>query len=88
MARPAVDATTHDVRLHGVFCTNAEEAVAAAADGADFLGSARYACGRGAGRLCDSVPMPVFARGIGSTGAWALGRVGLNELEGSGFDPD
>ena len=30
--------------------------------------------------LCDSVPVPVFARGIGLEQAWARGASGCNEI--------
>ena len=30
--------------------------------------------------LCDSLPVPVFASGIGLEQAWALGASGLNEI--------
>jgi mutator protein MutT len=81
MARPAVDANaTNDVKLSGVFCTNAEEAVVAAGDGADFLVLRDPLADGELAALCDSVPMPVFARGIPLEQAWALGASGLNEI--------
>jgi mutator protein MutT len=79
MARPAVDATTHDVKLDGVFCTNAEEAVAAVGAGADFLVLRDTLADGELAALCGSVPMPVFARGIGLEQAWELGASGVNE---------
>jgi len=30
--------------------------------------------------LCEGVPVPVYARGIGLEQAWALGASGLNEI--------
>jgi mutator protein MutT len=81
IVRPAVDANAaNGPALQGVFCTNAEEAVAAAADGADFLVLRGLLTDGELAALCDSVPMPVFARGIGLERAWALGASGLNEI--------
>jgi hypothetical protein len=70
----------NDAGLHGVFCTNVDEAVAAARVGADFL-VMRHALGPDdlAG-LCGLVPVPVFARGIELEEAWASGATGLNEI--------
>jgi mutator protein MutT len=80
VAHPSVDArVTTDAKLNGVFCTNTKEAVAAAGDGADFLVLRDTLVGGELAALCDSVPMPVFARGIGLEQAWALGATGVNE---------
>jgi 8-oxo-dGTP diphosphatase len=69
-----------DAGLHGVFCINGDEGVAAARVGADFL-VIRHALGSDelAG-LCGLVPVPVFARGIELEEAWVSGASGLNEI--------
>jgi mutator protein MutT len=68
-------------KLVGVLCADGREAVdAAEAGGADFLVLRNVlGCGELAA-LCDSVPVPVFARGIGLEQAWGLGASGCNEI--------
>jgi mutator protein MutT len=67
-------------KLVGVFCRDGEEAVDAAGGGADLLVLRNVlGCGELAA-LCDSVPVPVFARGIGLEQAWELGASGCNEV--------
>ena len=67
-------------RLLGMFCSDDEDAVAAAGASADFL-VLREVLGRGElAALCDRVPVPVFAQGIGLVQAWALGASGVSEL--------
>jgi mutator protein MutT len=79
--RPAVDGDANErSKLVGMFCRDGEEAVDAAGAGADFL-VLRDVLGDGElVALCDSVPVPVFARGIGLERAWALGASGCNEI--------
>jgi 8-oxo-dGTP diphosphatase len=68
-------------QLAGMFCRDGEEAVAAAGAGADFLVLRNVlGCGELAA-LCDAIPVPVFARGIGLDQAWALGASGRNEID-------
>jgi mutator protein MutT len=68
-------------KLVGVVCRDGEEAVNAAGACADFLVLRNVlGCGELAA-LCDSVPVPVFARGIGLEQVWALGASGCNEIE-------
>ena len=69
-------------RLAGVFCGDGEEAVAAAAAGADFLVLLDPLADDVVAALCDSVSVPVFVRGIGLEQAWALGASGCNEIGG------
>jgi hypothetical protein len=77
----AMDALAiNDARLHGVFCTNVDEAVAAARAGADLLAMRRALGLDELAGLCGLVPVPVFARGIELEDAWALGASGLNEI--------
>jgi 8-oxo-dGTP diphosphatase len=66
--------------LVGMFCTDGEEAVAAAQAGAEFLVLRKVLAEGDLLALCDSVPLPVFARGIGLERAWGLGASGCNEI--------
>lgn len=70
----------NDAGLHGVFCTNADEAAAAARTGADFLAMRRALGLDELAGLCGLVPVAVFARGIELEDAWASGASGLNEI--------
>jgi mutator protein MutT len=70
-------------KLVGVFCGDAEEAVDAAGAGADFLVLRNVLGDDELAVLCDSVPVPVFVRGIGLEQAWGLGASGCNEIRGS-----
>jgi hypothetical protein len=78
--RLAVDGDANErSKLVAMFCRDGEEAVDAAGAGADFLVLRNVlGCGELAA-LCDSVPVPVFARGIGLERFpyWAL-RVSIN----------
>jgi mutator protein MutT len=67
-------------KLLGVFCRDGEEAVEAAEAGADFLVLRSALADGELAALCDSVPVPVFARGIGLDQAWATGASGCNEI--------
>ena len=67
-------------KLVGIRCRDAEEAVTAAAAGADFLVMCSFLADGELVALCDSVPVPVFAHGIGLERAWALGASGRNEM--------
>lgn len=72
--------STHHGRLRGVFVEGIEDGAAAVRLGAEFL-ALRNVLGEGElTALCDSVPVPVYARGIGLEQAWTLGASGLNEL--------
>jgi mutator protein MutT len=67
-------------KLVGVFCRDGQEAVGAAGSGADFLVLCNVLSDGELVSLCDSVPVPVFSRGIGLEQAWALGASGCNEI--------
>jgi hypothetical protein len=76
-----VDASiTRDTQLRGVYCGSAAQATAAAGAGADFLVMRVALADDGLLALCNTVPTPVFARGIGLEQAWALGASGVNEI--------
>jgi 8-oxo-dGTP diphosphatase len=70
----------NDIKLRGVFCASAPEAVAAADTGAGFLVLREALSPNELAALCRLVSVPVFARGIGLEQAWALGASGINEL--------
>ena len=70
----------HETRLLGMICVNAEDGVAAEAAGADFLVMRDALPVRVLAALCPSLPVPVFASGIGLEQAWELGASGLNEI--------
>jgi mutator protein MutT len=70
----------NDIKLRGVFCASAPEAVVAADTGAGFLVLREALSPNELAALCRLVSVPVFARGIGLEQAWALGASGINEL--------
>jgi mutator protein MutT len=67
-------------KLVGTYCRDGEEAVEAAGTGADFLVLRDFLADGELVALCDSVMVPVFARGIGLEQAWGLGASGCNEI--------
>jgi mutator protein MutT len=67
-------------RLHGVSCEGREQALAAAAAGADFLVLRKALNAAELAAVCDSVPIPVFATGLALEEAWGAGAVGVSEL--------
>jgi mutator protein MutT len=73
---------SREARLHGVFCVNTDEGVAAATAGADFLVMRQMLADGEIAALCGLVPMPVFALGIELERAWALGASGINLTTG------
>jgi mutator protein MutT len=75
--------SSHEARLQGVFCASAEDAAAAARAGVDFLVMREVLADAEVAALCDLVPVPVFARGIGLERAWELGASGVNEIRAS-----
>jgi mutator protein MutT len=74
--------STHHGRLRGVFADGPEDGAAAVRLGADFLALRNVLADADLTALCDSVPVPVYARGIELEQAWALGASGLNEVGG------
>jgi mutator protein MutT len=68
-------------RLHGIFCEDAEHAALAAAGGADFLVLGHALPARELRVLCQSVPIPVYARGNSTAEIWAAGATGINDLK-------
>jgi mutator protein MutT len=69
-----------EARLQGVFCASAEDGVAAARAGVDFLVMREPLADVELAALCDRVPVPVFARGIRLEQAWELGASGIHEI--------
>jgi len=81
LGRPMVMADADNVaRLRGVSCASAAAAAVAAEGGADFLVLSEALLASELAGLCHSLPVPVFASGIGLEQAWALGASGLNEI--------
>jgi mutator protein MutT len=72
--------STHHGRLRGVFVEGIEDGAAAARLGADFVALRNVLADADLTALCDSVPVPVYARGVGLERAWALGATGLNDI--------
>jgi mutator protein MutT len=72
--------STHHGRLRGVFVDGVEDGAAAVRLGADFLALRNVLADRDLTALCDTAPVPVYARGMGLEQAWALGASGLNEI--------
>jgi hypothetical protein len=68
---------SRETRLQGVFCASADEGLAAAGAGADFLVMREPLADAEVTALCDLVPVPVFARGIRLERAWELGASGI-----------
>jgi mutator protein MutT len=70
--------------LRGVFCTNKADAIAAAADGADFLVLRRPLAMEELIALCESVNLPVYARNMAVEEALEAGATGVNDLSAYG----
>jgi mutator protein MutT len=84
-----------DGRLRGVFCSSAEDGIAAAGediqgrggaarhtdDFPDFLVMQGVIADAELAALCASVPVPVYAQGDCLERVWALGASGINDLE-------
>jgi 8-oxo-dGTP diphosphatase len=81
LGHPIVVADANKItELRGVFCASAAAGSAAACAGADFLVLSEALLPSELAGLCHSLPVPVFASGIGLEQAWALGASGLNEI--------
>ena len=78
--RAAATAGRHGGRLEGIWCNGAAQARAAAAAGADFLVLCDALDAAELAALCNSVNVPVFARGIALEQAWTLGATGINAI--------
>ena len=66
--------------LQGVLCAGAEEGLAAARAGADFLVMRNALAHGDLAALCGAVAEPVYARSIALEQAWKLGASGINEI--------
>ncbi len=66
--------------LHGVWCRDAADGARAAAAGADFLVMREALPASNLSSLCETVSVPVFARGIALVHAWELGASGNHTL--------
>jgi mutator protein MutT len=67
-------------RLHGVFCRNADEGIAAAGAGADFIVMRNELASGELAALCATVPVPLYAHGLALKEAWEIGATGINEI--------
>jgi len=67
-------------KLAGAVCGDAETAVAAAGNGADFVAMGAFMPRRDLSDLCRAISVPVYARGIALETAWVLGATGINQL--------
>ncbi len=67
-------------QLHGVYWDRDCHALAAAAPRADFLVLREPLDAAELAALCDTVQVPVYARGISLQAAWNAGCIGVNEL--------
>jgi 8-oxo-dGTP diphosphatase len=74
--RPATFAG--DGRLQGAICANAGEAAEAEASGADFIVLSAALAPRELTLLCQSIALPVYARGIPLAQSWKLGATGIS----------
>jgi len=67
-------------RLLGISCASAEEAALALDRGADFIVLRSELAANALFDLCNSLPIPVYARAVPLEAAWALGASGVNEI--------
>jgi len=80
VASIAEPGAAHGARLHGVLIDGPQEALIAAAAGADFLVLRKSLDAAELSALCASVQVPVFARGLALEEAWSAGAIGISEL--------
>ena len=79
-ARSAAAAADAEGRLCGVWCLGLAEAMAASDAGADFL-VLRDDLPHGEIRsICEWIPAPVYAAGLGVEEAWEIGATGIAEI--------
>jgi len=71
------------VRMTGVLCGSAAQALAAAAAGADFIVLSREIQAADARGCCESIGRPIFAQGVSLHAAWELGAAGVVDFKGS-----
>ena len=67
-------------RLSGVWCLGLAEAMAASDAGADFLVLRNELPHADIRSICELVPIPVYAPGLGLEEAWQLGASGIAEI--------
>lgn len=72
--------TTVVGQLRGVYCSTPAEGVAAVAAGASFLVMRHALPAEELAGLCESVPLPVFAREVSLREAWDMGASGINVI--------
>lgn len=67
-------------RLRGILCEGLADAMAASEAGADFLVLRKDLSHHEVTLICESVLLPLYARGLTLDEAWALGATGVSEL--------
>lgn len=72
--------TTVVGQLRGVYCSSFAEGAAAVAAGASFLVMRHAVPAEVLAGLCESVPLPVFAREVSLRQAWDMGASGINVI--------
>lgn len=77
--RAAAARSARETRLYGMRCADAAQARAAAGEGADFLALTAPLAATALEDLCESVDVPVYARGLPLEEAWDCGASGLDE---------
>jgi mutator protein MutT len=70
-----------DGRLCGVWCDGMADAMAASDAGADFLVLRNELSHTEIRSMCELVPVPVYAPGLGVEAAWELGATGVVEIK-------
>ena len=68
-------------RLRGVWCSGMADALAGSDAGTDFLVLRNELPHDDIRSICELVPIPVYARGLGVEEAWELGATGINEID-------
>ena len=68
-------------RLRGVLCDGLADAMAARNASADFLVLRNLLSDSEITSICETVPVPLYARGVTLDEAWALGATGVSELK-------
>jgi hypothetical protein len=78
--RPGAGTERPREQLRGVVCADLPDALTAAEAGAEFLVLRERMAMDDLVALCESVNLPVFARGTSLLEAWAAGATGVNGI--------
>jgi 8-oxo-dGTP diphosphatase len=74
------DDASGGAQVCGMLCADAAQAIAIAQMGADFIVLREALTPSDLAALCQSVSVPVYARGLAVEEAWTLGASGTNEM--------